>query len=125
MKKRKTSPDTTSKSSQSRMRRLMIPFFLKHKLTIERIRKNGTFTTNEIEIAISILEYVRSESSTFNGVNKLKDLREVSLALFSNRDEDIERIIQHTPQDVNDYQLVLASLVFVLNEISNLSVIQE
>jgi hypothetical protein len=100
------------------MRRLMIPFFLKHKSTIERMRKKGPSTPDEIEITKSILQYVRSESTLFNGINKLKNLREVSLALFLNRDEDFERIIQHSPQNVTDYQLVLASTVFVLNEIS-------
>jgi len=96
----------------------MIPFFVKNKSTIERIRQKGTTSPDEIEMAISILQYVQCESSAFDGANKLKNLREVSLALFSNRDEDFERIIQHEPQDVSDYQLVLASTVFILNEIS-------
>lgn len=114
MKKRKT----PSKSAHARMQNQMIPFFLKNKSTIDRIRKKGPKNPQEIEIAISILQYVQCVSSTFDGLNKLNDLREVSLALFSNRDADFERIIQHEPQDVNDYQLVLASTVFVLNEIS-------
>jgi hypothetical protein len=121
MKNQKKSNELASKSYRTRMRRFLIPFFLENRSIIERIRKKGTFTPDEIDIAISILEYVRSESSAFDGVNKLKNLREASLALFSNREKDFERIIQHEPQDMNDYQLVLASIVFVLTEISPLS----
>ncbi len=120
MKKRKATPKTPSLSARTRMQSQMIPFFLKNKVTsIEQIRKKGPKNPQETKIAISILQYVQYEALAFAGVNKLNDLREVALALFSNRDADFERIIQYDPQDVNDYQLALASTVFVLNEISD------